>query len=987
MFTTQFKKSRWFRILSAVLVLTCSLTLGPGQAAFAQLAYLPLPGAMVTPTNAFVPVMMKGMVVHPDNPLLFDFIIDSGHSGYKIDGPQFKAEAQKLIKYFLASLTIKEDDLWVNLSPYEKDRMIPKDLGKTEMGRDMLAQDYVLKQLTASLLYPEKELGKKFWDSVYAKVQKQYGNVDIPVDTFNKVWIVADHAKVLERNNAAFVIGWRMKVMMEEDYVAAGKSGNKQLAVGSGTKAPGATLSADHSRTQAAHALAAQAVKEIIIPEIEKEVNQGKNFTQLRQMFHAMILASWYKKSLKNSLINQVYSNQGKTGGVETADQTEKDKIYNRYLQAFKQGVFNYIKEDTDPISDETTSRKYFSGGFQPSPIPEIVSSPANLGERAALIPQGRIALVANAVSGAVSSPVSNSSEEREIEAVIAKTNIMIEANDWQALASLITGRFYGSRREILYAVCHTVMQSIKTDAFLASKPFSSMPIEIQTYLAANLGLAAPGSRYVELADFINKADALGVNALLVDSLFPFVTRQGPVTVAEEMQRLQTQRVFINKGDLLEYNGREMSVKYAERMVRYILKQRNLLIEDTAGSPAGKTASVQSGRPAASQIKEKAGSAGSSPIVIKNQGKVNKVFGLIGDSSAGVYLTINTPGVNKTDVTLYRTGTGNLEIHYGRPGELGVVSHDTIIGQAGKYVEIPLRNGMGKIFWNVLEKRYVIDLNQDSQIDQRAVLEYQENYRVILNVPGRNRTEFVESESIRKAAMAGHSLAQMVSFEDGLNVTHQFPVELKLMGNKIVVSFWSDAPNNQALSVSQMPNVDYNAVLSDTIQNVYPEAKKQIDEFVDKTLSALQYPEQAKLDLDISIEPQGEQIVATFRLRDSGTQQMFPGDMYVFHISMGNRLLTYESGWSMITEFSDGSFQLAKGISAFKAVSAPTRKDAAASPALTPGGLDLNGNKMGLDVVKEGKGIEFKASSAIAEQLRSGNFTGLQGIILQIIPI
>jgi ABC-type sulfate/molybdate transport systems ATPase subunit len=69
----------------------------------------------------------------------------------------FNPESSKLIKYFLASLTIPEKDLWVNLShPYEKDRMIArKNLGQTEMGRDMLAQDYILKQLTASLIYPE----------------------------------------------------------------------------------------------------------------------------------------------------------------------------------------------------------------------------------------------------------------------------------------------------------------------------------------------------------------------------------------------------------------------------------------------------------------------------------------------------------------------------------------------------------------------------------------------------------------------------------------------------------------------------------------------------------------------------------------------------------------------------------------------------------------------------------------------------------------
>jgi hypothetical protein len=46
----------------------------------------------------------------------------------------------KLIKYFLASLTIPEKDLWVNLSPYEKDRIIPQSFGLTEMGRDLLSR-------------------------------------------------------------------------------------------------------------------------------------------------------------------------------------------------------------------------------------------------------------------------------------------------------------------------------------------------------------------------------------------------------------------------------------------------------------------------------------------------------------------------------------------------------------------------------------------------------------------------------------------------------------------------------------------------------------------------------------------------------------------------------------------------------------------------------------------------------------------------------
>ena len=93
---------------------------------------------------------------------------------------KYFGESSKLIKYFLAALTTPENEMWVNLSPYEKDRIIPDAFGITEMGRDLLAQDYILKQITSSLMYPEDELGSRFWDKVYAAAYEKFGSVDIP---------------------------------------------------------------------------------------------------------------------------------------------------------------------------------------------------------------------------------------------------------------------------------------------------------------------------------------------------------------------------------------------------------------------------------------------------------------------------------------------------------------------------------------------------------------------------------------------------------------------------------------------------------------------------------------------------------------------------------------------------------------------------------------------------------------------------------------
>src|SRR5271167_4743188 len=96
---------------------------GPLPLAQAQDFRLPAPGVMVRLSPPLNPPILKGIKVHPDNPFRFDFILDKGESLLSNDA--LKDESSKLIKYFLASLTIPEKDLWVNLSPYEKDRIIP----------------------------------------------------------------------------------------------------------------------------------------------------------------------------------------------------------------------------------------------------------------------------------------------------------------------------------------------------------------------------------------------------------------------------------------------------------------------------------------------------------------------------------------------------------------------------------------------------------------------------------------------------------------------------------------------------------------------------------------------------------------------------------------------------------------------------------------------------------------------------------------------
>ncbi|MBF0511969.1 MAG: tetratricopeptide repeat protein [Candidatus Omnitrophica bacterium] len=360
---------------------------------------LPSLGQRVSLSPVFIPPLLKGVKVYPDNPFKLDFILDQGGSPSffkegaggslkhsRLSPLELKQEASKLIKYFLASITVPEKDLWVNLSPYEKNRIIPHAFGLTEMGRDLLAQDYMLKQITASLIYPEGKTGQRFWKRVYAEAARRYGKTDVQINTFNKVWIMPDKAVVYENEKAgtAYVVEAKLKVMLEQDYLSLEKHAGIQSVTTTPTPTRGhvqnrTTKNVSPSTWPSKVAMNMKAlpniIREIVIPELTKEVNQGQNFAQLRQVYHSLILATWYKKQIKDSLLETVYANKNKVAGIGYAEgdrsrlykgpvpSNDIEFIYNRYLKAFKKGVYNYIKEEQDAITQQPIERKYFSGG------------------------------------------------------------------------------------------------------------------------------------------------------------------------------------------------------------------------------------------------------------------------------------------------------------------------------------------------------------------------------------------------------------------------------------------------------------------------------------------------------------------------------------------------------------------------------------------------------------------------------------------------
>jgi hypothetical protein len=294
---------------------------------------------MILPGAPFAPSLFQGLRLEASDPLNFQFLLEDGESSAD------HSEIERMLRYFMAALALPQKDVWVNLSPGESRRVAPQALALTEIGRELLGQDYVLKQLAASLLFPESEGGRAFWENVYRQAWIRFGTVDIPLETQSRVWIVPGEISLYQQKGVVLVASARLQVLAEDDYLRF-KDGKPE---GSGQS--------DIRR------LVSDVFRQMILPELEREVNSGPAFSRLRQVYYALILADWYKKNFQMISGLSSYVDQGRLAGLATESPHLREQVWGQYMQAYQIGVFNFVREESSPDGGQIP-RKYFSGGI-----------------------------------------------------------------------------------------------------------------------------------------------------------------------------------------------------------------------------------------------------------------------------------------------------------------------------------------------------------------------------------------------------------------------------------------------------------------------------------------------------------------------------------------------------------------------------------------------------------------------------------------------
>ncbi|MFJ9413711.1 hypothetical protein ACIRPT_06025 [Streptomyces sp. NPDC101227] len=172
---------------------------------------------------------------------------------------------------FYVWLALDPSRLWVNLNPNEPDRIVDKQLGRTDAGKILLEADLRLKTISAKLLYRDTTVADEYW-----KMLRKY-NVQC-LD--QRLWISAGEAKVYTEGDELYILDAPLKVEAEPDSI--GNTGNRSHP---GCPRPSEDAKASISAAYDAH----------VLPRIVREVNEGPEFAALRRVYLSRIAAEWIR--------------------------------------------------------------------------------------------------------------------------------------------------------------------------------------------------------------------------------------------------------------------------------------------------------------------------------------------------------------------------------------------------------------------------------------------------------------------------------------------------------------------------------------------------------------------------------------------------------------------------------------------------------------------------------------------------------------------
>jgi hypothetical protein len=328
------------KIITALLCLSFSCQ----QAGFAQVALdtVRIPaGSPSFDADTFRPAHLRYLTYDGFSPTV-DVQFDNGDA----QATDARASGLQVLKYFLTGLALPDDSFWVNLRPDSPGEMIDDNLALTDLGKILLEADLQLKKDTAAHTSPKTREGREYWDKLYKKTEELFGQQTPDIPTLCRPWIVPGEIIVRDTGGSAYIYKATLKVMLEQDYLK-------------GT----AAYEFKDDRLRQLNEYSGQLMRELIIPQMTREINSCRRYAALRQVYYSLILAAWFKEKFKGGAGE--YAAMIDTKNLDNLVSRlpwKKEEYYDAYTRSFRQGEYR-LQETVTSVSGQAT-RSYFSGGI-----------------------------------------------------------------------------------------------------------------------------------------------------------------------------------------------------------------------------------------------------------------------------------------------------------------------------------------------------------------------------------------------------------------------------------------------------------------------------------------------------------------------------------------------------------------------------------------------------------------------------------------------
>ncbi|MFF9841249.1 LAETG motif-containing sortase-dependent surface protein [Streptomyces sp. NPDC013740] len=230
-------------------------------------------------------------------------------------------KAQLISDSFFTWMALTPEKFWVNLNPDEPDRVMDKQFGRTDAGRVLLQADLEMKHDYARLMDPREGLGKQLQDAM-----REAG---LPCGTVTRNWIVPKTAVVRVDENGIYILDAPLKVNSEASEVhTPDPNGN------------------DCTLTPAQRKVSEGLVNRIIIPEVERRVNNAPNYADLRRVYTARVAAEYVRQQDQAAATDfrpVINSNDVRKWPLRGANRSWTPKqTFDDYVKSFTKGDYSF---------------------------------------------------------------------------------------------------------------------------------------------------------------------------------------------------------------------------------------------------------------------------------------------------------------------------------------------------------------------------------------------------------------------------------------------------------------------------------------------------------------------------------------------------------------------------------------------------------------------------------------------------------------------